>query len=107
MEVELIPRAASDCDYVEFRDSLPAGFEYVKPQSGVLSWHPMIYAEFFEDGPCFHLRNLPRGASSIRYRIRARFAGSSTALPATGSGVYAPELRANSSDTKIIIQEDQ
>lgn len=107
VEVELIPRAASDCDYVEFRDSLPAGFEYVKPQSGVLSWHPMIYAEFFEDGPSFHLRNLPRGASSIRYRIRARFAGSSTALPATGSGVYAPELRANSSDTRITIQEDQ
>jgi hypothetical protein len=105
VEVELIPETKNDYDYVEFRDRLPAGFEYVKPQSGYISWYPVIYAEFATEGPRFYLRNLTRGTASIRYRIRARFDGSYTALPATGAGVYAPALRANSSDALLTIQE--
>lgn len=105
VEVELIPETKNDYDYVEFRDRIPAGFEYVKPQSGYISWEPAIYAEFATEGPRFYLRNLTRGMASIRYRIRARFDGTYTALPAAGAGVYAPELRANSSDTFLTIQE--
>ena len=106
VEVELIPRTAGDYDYVEFRDRIPAGFDYVKPRSGRISWNPLIYAEFAEEGPRFHLRNLTRGDASIRYRIRARFGGIFTALPATGSGIYAPALRANSADSRFAIQID-
>lgn len=105
VEVELIAETKNDYDYVEFRDRIPAGFEYVKPQSGYISWYPSIYAEFAAEGPRFYLRNLTRGDAGIRYRIRARFDGTYTALPATGKGVYAPELRANSSDTILIIKE--
>ena len=105
VEVELIPSAKSDYDYTEFADCLPAGFEYVNPKSGYISWFPSIYAEFRTEGPHFYLRNLTRGVSAVRYRIRARFDGSYTALPATGRGVYAPALRANSNDMIINIKE--
>ena len=105
MEVELIPSAKIDYDYTEFADCLPAGFEYVNPKSGYISYFPSIYAEFRTEGPHFYLRNLTRGVSAVRYRIRARFDGSYTALPATGRGVYAPALRANSNDMIIKIKE--
>lgn len=105
VEVELIPSAKNDYDYTEFADHLPAGFEYVNPKSGYISRLPSIYAEFRTAGPRFYLRNLTRGVCAIRYRIRARFDGSYTALPATGRGVYAPALRANSNDMIIKIKE--
>ena len=105
VEVELIPSAKNDYDYTEFADHLPAGFEYVNPKSGYISRLPSIYAEFRTAGPRFYLRNLTRGVCAIRYRIRARFDGSYTALPATGRGVYAPALRANSNDMVIKIKE--
>ncbi len=105
VEVELIPSAKNDYDYTEFADCLPAGFEYVNPKSGYISYFPSIYAEFRTEGPHFYLRNLTHGVSAVRYRIRARFDGSYTALPATGRGVYAPALRANSNDMIIKIKE--
>ena len=98
VEVELIADTKNDYDYVEFTDRLPAGFEYVKPGSGYLSWYLAIYAEF---------RELGRGKNSIRYRIRAQLDGIYQALPASGRGVYAPELKCNTGNAVWKIGTEQ
>ncbi len=107
VEVELIADTKNDYDYVEFTDRLPAGFEYVKPVSGYLSWYPAIYAEFRETGPRFSQRELGRGKNSIRYRIRAQLDGIYQALPASGRGVYAPELKCNTGNAVWKIGTEQ
>ena len=107
VEVELIADTKNDYDYVEFTDRLPAGFEYVKPVSGYLSRYPAIYAEFRETGPRFSQRELGRGKNSIRYRIRAQLDGIYQALPASGRGVYAPELKCNTGNAVWKIGTEQ
>lgn len=98
VEVELISTAKNDYDYVRFEDHMPAGFEYVSPVSGyTMQWGAApIYREYRERGAKFYLRNMARGQSNIFYRMRAQLTGRFTALPAIGSGVYAPELKCNS-----------
>ncbi len=105
IEVELISTAKNDYDYVVFADSMPAGFEYVKPVSGyVWNWRAPVYCEYRERGARFYLRNMARGESNVFYQIRAQLPGTFTSLPASGKGVYAPELKCNSSQMKLIIK---
>ncbi len=104
VEVELVSTAKNDYDYVVFADSMPAGFEYVKPVSGyVWNWAAPIYCEYRERGAKFYLRNMARGDSNVVYQIRAQLPGTFTSLPATGKGVYAPELKCNSSQMQFVI----
>ena len=98
VEVELISTAKNDYDYVVFQDAMPSGFEYVNPASGWMwQWSSPMYAEYKERGAKFYLRNMARGKSNAFYRIRAQLCGKVTALPAKGYGIYAPELKCNSS----------
>lgn len=53
----------------------------------------------------FFLRQLRRGRHSVSYRLRAEVPGRFSALPATAYGMYAPELRANSDEAKILIAD--
>ncbi|MFP6876279.1 MAG: FG-GAP-like repeat-containing protein [Roseibacillus sp.] len=52
------------------------------------------------------VRRLARGKHSLTYRLRAEVPGKFSALPANGNGVYAPELRANSDEMKILITDE-
>ncbi len=102
LEVELISSAKNDYDYVVLQDSMPAGFEYDAPVSGWMwNWTAPMYAEYKERGVKFYLRNMARGKSNAFYRIRAQLPGTVTALPARGFGIYAPELKCNSSQNTI------
>ncbi len=97
VEVELVSTAKNDYDYVVFADSMPAGFEYVRPVSGyVWNWHAPVYCEYRERGARFYLRHMARGESRVCYQIRAQLPGRFTGLPASGKGVYAPELKCSS-----------
>ncbi len=106
VEVELISTAKNDYDYVCFADSMPAGFEFEKPVSGY-DWtgKAPIYREYRERGAKFYLRNMARGDSNVFYRMRAQLPGRFIALPAGGSGVYAPELKCNSDQHIFVISE--
>ncbi len=106
VEVELISTAKNDYDYVCFADSMPAGFEFEKPVSGY-DWtgKAPIYREYRERGAKFYLRNMARGDSNVFYRMRAQLPGRFIALPAGGSGVYAPELKCNSDQHIFVIAE--
>ncbi|HOG51205.1 MAG TPA: hypothetical protein PKY10_11510, partial [Lentisphaeria bacterium] len=55
----------------------------------------------------FLLRALPRGRRSATYRVRAEIPGRFSALPTIITGMYAPELRANADEIKIVILDEQ
>ncbi|MBI3267622.1 MAG: hypothetical protein HYZ53_01265, partial [Planctomycetes bacterium] len=45
------------------------------------------------------------GRHSVAYRLRAEIPGAFSALPAKASAMYAPELKANSSELKLRIED--
>jgi uncharacterized protein YfaS (alpha-2-macroglobulin family) len=53
----------------------------------------------------FFLRALPRGRSQLSYQLRAESPGVYHALPATAAAMYAPELRGNSDEIRLRIDE--
>ena len=48
---------------------------------------------------------LARGKHSLFYRMRAEIPGKFSALPTRASAMYAPELKANSDEMKIAIED--
>ena len=85
------------------KGAMPAGFEYVAPVSGY-QWKfggSPIYIQYRERGAEFFMRSMARGSNTITYRLRAQLPGKVTALPATGYGVYARELKCNSSQVLL------
>jgi len=59
------------------------------------------YTEYRDEKVTFQVRRLSRGQHTLRYRIRAEFPGSFSALPTQVKGVYAPELKANSDELQL------
>ena len=51
------------------------------------------------------VRTLARGRHSVSYRMRAEIPGRFSALPTRVSGMYAPELRANSDEIKLQVSD--
>jgi uncharacterized protein YfaS (alpha-2-macroglobulin family) len=49
------------------------------------------------------LRQLPRGNHSIAYKVRAEIPGKFSALPTRAYAMYAPELKGNSDEYKLVI----
>jgi uncharacterized protein YfaS (alpha-2-macroglobulin family) len=54
---------------------------------------------------CFFVRSLARGKHSIAYRMRAEIPGKFSALPTRASAMYAPELKGNSDEIKLAIED--
>ncbi len=48
---------------------------------------------------------LPQGVWEIRYDLRAEVPGQFHALPVTGHAMYVPEIRANSAEVRINVEE--
>ncbi|MBI3862640.1 MAG: alpha-2-macroglobulin [Planctomycetia bacterium] len=54
---------------------------------------------------CFFLRTLARGKHSVSYRLRAEIPGKFSALPTRAYAMYAPELKGNSDEMKVAIED--
>jgi hypothetical protein len=61
--------------------------------------------ELSDERVCFFVRSLARGKHSVSYRMRAEIPGRFSALPTRASAMYAPELRANSDEIKLRIED--
>jgi uncharacterized protein YfaS (alpha-2-macroglobulin family) len=105
IEVELEIESKNDYEYIMFEDRKAAGLEPVEVRSGYSANGLGAYMELRDDRVTFFVRQLARGNHSIAYRLRAEIPGKFSALPAQGSGMYAPELRANSDEIKIQIAD--
>ncbi|OGV64485.1 MAG: alpha-2-macroglobulin [Lentisphaerae bacterium RIFOXYB12_FULL_65_16] len=105
VEVELVMESKNDYEYIVFEDMKAAGFEPVEVRSGYGGNDMGAYMELRDERVCFFVRALARGKHSISYRLRAEIPGTFSALPARGYAMYAPELRANSDEIKLKIED--
>jgi hypothetical protein len=84
-----------------------AGFEPLEIRSGYTGNEMGAYVEFRDQKVCFFVRQLARGRHSLSYRLRAEIPGQFSALPTKAYAMYAPELKANSDEIKLIISDPQ
>lgn len=105
VEVELKIDSKNDYEYVVFEDKKASGFEPVDLRSGYISGGNGAYVEFRDAKVAFFMRTLPRGTSSMSYRLRAEIPGQFSALPAIAQAMYAPELVGNSDEMKVTIND--
>jgi uncharacterized protein YfaS (alpha-2-macroglobulin family) len=61
--------------------------------------------ELRDERVSFFVRSLARGKHSVSYRMRAEIPGRFSALPTRASAMYAAELRANSDEIKLRIED--
>jgi uncharacterized protein YfaS (alpha-2-macroglobulin family) len=105
VEVELEIDSANDYEYLVFEDPKAAGFEPVLLRSGYNPNDLGAYMELRDEKVCFFVRALARGKHSARYRLRAEVPGKFSALPARAYAMYAPELKGNSDEIKLAIED--
>ncbi len=105
IEVELEIDSKNDYEYLAFEDFKPSGCEPVDIRSGYNGNDMRAYVEFRDERVVFFVNRLARGKHSVRYRIRAEIPGRFSALPTRAFAMYAPELKANSDEIKIQIED--
>ena len=106
LEVALKIRAKNTYDYLAFEDPKPAGCEPVEVRSGQ-RWQEGFCAnvELRDTKTVFYVELLEQGEHFLRYRLRAETPGNFHVLPATGTAMYAPELRANADEMHLGVRE--
>jgi uncharacterized protein YfaS (alpha-2-macroglobulin family) len=105
VEVELSLDSKNDYEYMLFEDMKPAGFETVEVRSGYTNNGLRAYTEYRDDRVAFFIQRLARGKNSVSYRMRAEIPGRFSALPARASAMYAPELKGNSDEIKLNVED--
>ncbi|MCI0684580.1 MAG: MG2 domain-containing protein [Gemmataceae bacterium] len=105
IEIELEIDSKNDYEYLIFEDPKAAGFESVAVRSGYTYTGMGAYMEVRDEKIAFFARVLPRGKHSISYRMRAEIPGQFSALPTRAYAMYAPELKGNSDEIKIRVQD--
>lgn len=105
IEIELTIDSKNDYEYLLFLDPKVAGFEPYNVRSGYLDKGLHAYAEWRDDRSCIFVDRLPRGRSSLAWRMRAEIPGLFHALPTRAEAMYAPELRANADEVRLEITE--
>jgi len=105
VEVELSIEAKNDYEKLMIEDMKAATFEPVDVRSGYVMDGLWAYRELRDERVVFFVENLPQGRHNLRYRVRAEVPGRFSALPTRAVGVYAPEVRANSDEAKVVVGE--
>jgi uncharacterized protein YfaS (alpha-2-macroglobulin family) len=105
VEIELEIDSKNDYEYLIFEDPKAAGFEPMLVRSGYNPNDMGAYMELRDDKVCFFVRRLMRGKHSVSYRMRAEVPGKFSALPTRASAMYAPELKGNSDEIKLAIED--
>ena len=105
VEIELEIDSKNDYEYIIFEDPKAAGFEPLNVRSGYTYTGLGAYMEVRDENIAFFARLLPRGKHSITYRMRAEIPGQFSALPTTIEAMYAPELKGNSDEQKLRIED--
>jgi uncharacterized protein YfaS (alpha-2-macroglobulin family) len=105
IEIELEIESKNDYEYVIFEDMKAAGCEPFDVRSGYGGKGLSAYMELRDNRVALFLRQLARGKHSIAYKMRAETPGKFSALPTRAYAMYAPELKANSDEIKIKIED--
>lgn len=93
------------------RQRIRAGQKLLIPQpsggsesdyTGRTQW---VYEELRDRKVAMFIDKLPEGTWEIRYDFRAEAPGHFHALPVLGQAMYVPEIRANSAETRITVED--
>jgi len=105
VEIELEIESKNDYEYLVFEDMKAAGFEPVEVRSGYGGNDMGAYMELRDERVVFFVRALARGKHSLAFRMRAETPGIFSALPTRAHAMYAPELKANSDEIKLRVED--
>jgi alpha-2-macroglobulin len=105
VEIELVIESKNDYEYLVFEDMKPAGFEPVDLRSGYTGNEMGAYVEYRDNRVVMFVNRLARGKHSVSYRMRAEIPGRFSALPTRTWAMYAPELKANSDELKLRVED--
>jgi hypothetical protein len=129
VEVVVTVEAKNDYEYLVFEDLKPAGLEAVRVRSGeavyarelrsdALDTAPerrgsgdftgrtrWVYQELRDRKVVLFIDKLPEGRWEIRYDLRAEVPGSFHALPVLGHAMYVPEIRCNSAEVRLRVED--
>ncbi|MBK1859136.1 alpha-2-macroglobulin family protein [Cerasicoccus arenae] len=123
IEAILTLEAKNNLEYLLIEDLKPAGFEAVALQSGAALYAKelrpgaldqvdrytgrtqWVYQELRDRQIASFIDKLPQGLWEIRYELRAETPGQFSALPAIAEAMYVPEVRGNSAELKIIVED--
>jgi uncharacterized protein YfaS (alpha-2-macroglobulin family) len=131
VDVVLTFEAKNHYEYMVLEDLKAAGLEAVEVRSGEAiyareirasaqgrdpaSREPQDYTgrsrwvhqELRDRKVALFLDKLPEGIWEIRYELRAEVPGSFHALPAMAHAMYVPEVRGNSGEIRVTVQDRQ
>ena len=104
--VELKVTSDNNYTYLAFEDMKPAGFEPTQVKSGGKGQEGFYsYMELRDEKVVFFVGSIDQGEHLLRYRLRAEVPGVFHALPSKLYAMYVPELRANSNEHVIRIED--
>ena len=105
LEIELLLESKNDYDYLAFEDMKPAGCEPVAVRSGYTYGELCSNMELRDEKVVFFIGWLNQGKHLLKYRMRAEIPGRFHALPTKGFAMYAPELKCNSDEITLKIED--
>ncbi|MDZ4242858.1 MAG: alpha-2-macroglobulin family protein, partial [Candidatus Omnitrophota bacterium] len=117
IKVELTVEAKNNYEYLVFEDYKPAGFEAVELKSGTgyaqavdgkgkpAGGQAWLYQEFRDQKVAIFITKLKQGTYRISYELRAEVPGEFHAMPNQAHAMYVPEIRANSSEMRLTVEE--
>lgn len=133
IETVITIEAKNNYEYLIFEDLKPAGFEAVAVRSGDsvyakemkstslerrFSNKPSkaddtdytgrtrwVYQELRDRKVALFIDKLPQGVWEIRYDMRAEVPGEFHALPTLGYAMYVPEIRSNSAEIRVTVED--
>ncbi len=103
--VELMVSSKNDYTDLAFEDPKPAGAEPVALRSGSVVGEGVSHMELRDDKVVFFLPQITQGKLKMTYRLRAEIPGKFSAMPTKAFAMYAPEIKANSDEMKIVIHD--
>lgn len=117
VKVELEVEAKNNYEYLVFEDPKPAGLEAVELKSGSGDYEKLtkqgkatgekgwLYREFRDRKAVFFVDKLKQGRYRISYELRAEVPGDFHAMPDQAQAMYVPEIRANSAENRIKVED--
>jgi hypothetical protein len=108
IEVVLEIDSKNDYNYVIFDDMKPAGCEAVSTRSGY-TWADGlgVFMEFRDEKVTMFAYSVPQGQHTLTYRLKAETPGKFHAVPTVSQAMYAPLVRANSTEMRVNIKDKE
>lgn len=117
IRVDVVLEAKNHYEYLIAEDYKPAGAEAVSLTSGAgsaitldrdgreTSGSTPLYQEFRDQKAAFFIAKLKQGKHLLRYELRAEVPGKFHAMPNQAHAMYVPEIRANSDEMRLDIND--